>query len=295
MRTIDAGLFSRQGTPIPLLGVRADGQIVGQGARITVSQRFRNEENQAIEAVYKFPLPQGAAVSGFTVEKEGARISGHVEEQDFILTVTLRDPGASRAFVCRDEKAAYVQMDLYLAHQEQGNSEDEDIVFLVDCSGSMQGDSIYEARQALDVCLKALEEGMRFNIVRFGSHFESLFAHPEPYSEKTLKKALFWSQNMQADLGGTEILHPLHHIYKDVLLWSALLLQILERCFAEHRKSWESAVRKTRMWLDTQISTYNPTICGMPLLDWAENHIVTFKIADHIEMLLEHKGVKSLT
>ncbi len=60
MRTIDAGLFSRQGTPVPLLGVGVDGQIVGQGARITVSQRFRNEENQAIEAVYKFPLPEGA-------------------------------------------------------------------------------------------------------------------------------------------------------------------------------------------------------------------------------------------
>lgn len=83
MKTIDTGLFSRQqGAPIPLLGVRVVGEIVGQGARITVSQRFRNEENQAIEAVYKFPLPEGAAVCGFTVEKEGARISGHVEERD---------------------------------------------------------------------------------------------------------------------------------------------------------------------------------------------------------------------
>jgi Ca-activated chloride channel homolog len=358
MKTIDTGLFSRQGAPIPLLGVQVDGQIVGQGARITVSQRFRNEEKQAVEAVYKFPLPEGAAVAGFTVEKEDARISGHVEardkafevyddtlqdgkggylldeerpniftlsvgnlnprteaivhveyvtlidgdrdtfrfllpttitpryipdghqddsdiplndrihppfagsvpygmelhltlanagafsaiespshpirirhlpdervavsfaqvsvqmDRDFILTVTLREPRASQAFLCRDEKAAYVQMDLFLEDEAQSKSEDEDIVFLVDCSGSMQEDSIYEARQALDVCLKALEEGMRFNVIRFGSHFETLFPDPQPYSEKTLKMALSWSQNMQADLGGTEILQPLHHIYK---------------------------------------------------------------------------------
>jgi len=99
---------------------------------------------------------------------------------------------------------------------------------------------------------------------------------------------------LEAVLHASQQMTSSANVDKDVLLWSALLLQILERCFAEHRKSWESAVRKTRTWLDTQISTHNPTICGMPMMDWAGNHIVTFKIADHIEMLLEHKGLKSL-
>ncbi|EFK09617.1 von Willebrand factor type A domain protein [delta proteobacterium NaphS2] len=353
-----SGLFSQEGSPIPLAGVRVTGSIAGQGARITVSQRFRNEEKHAVEAVYKFPLPEGAAVCGFSVEKEGTRISGQVEERDkafefyddalqegkggylldeerpniftlsagnlnagteavinieyvtlidgdehtlrfllpttitpryipdhqaededipldhrihppyarsvpygmemhltlaaadkfsaiespshpirieqlsgrqtvisfsqesvlmdrdFILTLTFSEPGVSQVFLCRNNGATYVQMDFYMEHEEQNKSGNEDLLFVVDCSGSMQGDSIYEARQALDVCLKALEEGRRFNIIRFGSRFESLFSEPRAYSEKTLERALSWSRNMQADLGGTEILQPLQHIYK---------------------------------------------------------------------------------
>ncbi len=76
------------------------------------------------------------------------------------------------------------------------------------------------------------------------------------------------------------------NVDKDVLLWSALLLQILERCFAEQRKSWEKAVRKTRTWIDTQISPHNPTIHGVPLMDWAAEQITAFKIVDYIELQL---------
>jgi hypothetical protein len=63
------GLLVREeenpGNPIPLLGVKAEGEIMGRGARVRVLQRFRNQESKAVEAIYKFPLPEGAAICGF--------------------------------------------------------------------------------------------------------------------------------------------------------------------------------------------------------------------------------------
>ncbi|MCU0596505.1 MAG: hypothetical protein MUC98_13740 [Desulfobacterota bacterium] len=83
---IEFGLFRINkegiGTPIPLLGVKAQGEIIGRGAGVRVFQRFRNQETKAVEAIYKFPLPEGAAVCGFKAHVDDRVIEGRVEERD---------------------------------------------------------------------------------------------------------------------------------------------------------------------------------------------------------------------
>ena len=54
-----------------------------------------------------------------------------------------------------------------------------EVLFLLDCSGSMMGDSISQARRALLLCVRALSEGDTFNVVRFGSSFQSLWKKPK--------------------------------------------------------------------------------------------------------------------
>ena len=77
------GLLTKTGSdPVPLTGVRVTGDILGRGARVKVAQRFRNDEAQAIEAVYRFPLPETAAVCGFSATAGGRRITGSVEERE---------------------------------------------------------------------------------------------------------------------------------------------------------------------------------------------------------------------
>jgi Ca-activated chloride channel family protein len=78
----------------------------------------------------------------------------------------------------------------------------------------MQGDSIEQARRALELCLRALAEGDRFNICRFGSTFELLSPQPLVYSGETLRQALGYVQAVDANLGGTELLPPLQAILK---------------------------------------------------------------------------------
>jgi hypothetical protein len=59
-----AGLLTK-GTPIPLEGVAIDAEIRDFCSRVTVTQRYRNREENPIEAMYVFPLDERAAVSGF--------------------------------------------------------------------------------------------------------------------------------------------------------------------------------------------------------------------------------------
>jgi len=61
--------------------------------------------------------------------------------------------------------------------------------------------------------LRALDEATYFNVYRFGSDFQHLFQTPEKYSDESLEKALEYLAKADADLGGTEILKPLKHIY----------------------------------------------------------------------------------
>ena len=58
------------------------------------------------------------------------------------------------------------------------------------------------------------------------------------------------------------------------LLWSALLLQVLEQRFPDYRKSWEKAVKKTRKWVEKTIKKQKPTIRGEPLMSWIARYVV---------------------
>ena len=81
-------------------------------------------------------------------------------------------------------------------------------IFVLDCSGSMQGDSIRQARRALELCLCILSAHDTFNICRFGSTFEMFAPKPVSYSQETLRQAIAYV-HAEADLGGTELLAPL--------------------------------------------------------------------------------------
>jgi Ca-activated chloride channel family protein len=82
------------------------------------------------------------------------------------------------------------------------------VVFLLDRSGSMGGDSIEEARRALRLCLRHLREGDRFSILAFDDSVESFAKEPVPLTAKTLAQADAWIAGVEAR-GGTELLAPL--------------------------------------------------------------------------------------
>ncbi|XP_026047554.1 von Willebrand factor A domain-containing protein 5A-like isoform X3 [Astatotilapia calliptera] len=88
-----------------------------------------------------------------------------------------------------------------------------EFVFLMDRSGSMSNTRIRSAKDTLLLLLKSLPIGCYFNIYSFGSRYEHIFLKSVEYSQQTMEEALKKVEQMEADLGGTEILEPIKHIY----------------------------------------------------------------------------------
>uniref|UniRef100_A0A672HX90 von Willebrand factor A domain-containing protein 5A-like n=1 Tax=Salarias fasciatus TaxID=181472 RepID=A0A672HX90_SALFA len=98
-----------------------------------------------------------------------------------------------------------------------------EFVFLVDRSGSMDfpmnnndrnQTRISSAKETLLLLLKSLPMDCYFNIYSFGSRYEHIFPKSVEYSQQTMEEALKRVGTMEADLGGTQILEPLKHIYE---------------------------------------------------------------------------------
>ncbi|CAG8800091.1 10348_t:CDS:1, partial [Racocetra fulgida] len=79
----------------------------------------------------------------------------------------------------------------------------------------MGGGPIKKASEALQLLLRSLPEDCLFNVVSFGSRFDSLFEKSQPYSETNFSKALNHVQGMTANYGGTEIYNPLKWAFEN--------------------------------------------------------------------------------
>jgi Ca-activated chloride channel family protein len=79
------------------------------------------------------------------------------------------------------------------------------IKIVVDCSGSMGGESILQARQALLRALDRLRPEDHFNIILFGSSCTALFNRQEPADATHLEAAITLTRSMDANMGGTEM------------------------------------------------------------------------------------------
>src|SRR5882672_4878777 len=77
-----SGLLTTQAVAVPLAGVSIDAEISCFCARVAVTQRYINRESQPIEAVYVFPLDDGAAVCGFEAVIDGTLVVGEVKERE---------------------------------------------------------------------------------------------------------------------------------------------------------------------------------------------------------------------
>ncbi len=91
---------------------------------------------------------------------------------------------------------------------EQTETLARDIIFIIDTSGSMQGNSMTQAKASLQQAILQLSEKDSFNIIAFSNSVNLLFPVTNMASERNIGQAQHFIKRLQAD-GGTEMYRPL--------------------------------------------------------------------------------------
>jgi Ca-activated chloride channel family protein len=168
-------------------------------------------------------------------------------DRDFILLIEHAEPYQPAAYTAREADGTRVAMLTFRPQLEGADPAPSEVLFVLDCSGSMGGDSITCAKRALALCVRALSPHDSFNLIRFGSSYSSLWPESRAFNEQSLAEATHHIEQIEADLGGTDIFAPLQAIFaqkpKAGCLQQILLLtdgevsnedQVIELC-RQHR------------------------------------------------------------
>lgn len=139
-----------------------------------------------------------------------------VMDRDFILSV--KAPQATRSFaLCGsdgDGVAAVASFQPFFPGLQQPRP--LNLAIVIDCSGSMQGDSIEQAKQALEGILDGLQPHDRVTLIAFGNTTNLLSDRLLPCNKANLLKAKRFAKQLGANMGGTEIGKALDDAYAAV-------------------------------------------------------------------------------
>ncbi|KAI6143622.1 hypothetical protein BKA82DRAFT_4017369 [Pisolithus tinctorius] len=131
------------------------------------------------------------------------------EKRDFVLTVYADGLDKPRCFAEIDTEAGTgtIGMQLTLVPSfEVPRNPSQEYLFVIDISGSMQGDRVETAKCTLLMLLRLLPcSQTTFNVFRFGSEVYSLWAASCDYNQDSVDKATTHVKSLKADGGGTEI------------------------------------------------------------------------------------------
>lgn len=128
-----------------------------------------------------------------------------VMDRDFILNI--KAPQATRSFVqCGADgegATALASFQPFFPGLHQPRS--LNLAIVIDCSGSMQGDSMAQAKQALEGILDALHQNDLITLIAFGSTTSLLAQQPLRCKKTNLEMAKSFASQLDANMGGTEI------------------------------------------------------------------------------------------
>jgi len=127
-------------------------------------------------------------------------------DRDFILNIRLPQIAQDTGLIDRDFDGGFVALASFAPRLPSPEKiPPRSLKIMVDCSGSMGGDSINQARQAISDILAQLRPEDYFNLIAFGSTFKTFFDHQAKADQKNITKIKRWLRSLDADMGGTEM------------------------------------------------------------------------------------------
>lgn len=130
-----------------------------------------------------------------------------VPDRSFVLyyTVSPEDFGLSLVSIKPSREDGYFML-LLAPKREIGEKEiaDKNVVFVLDTSGSMDGEKIEEAKRSLKFCLHNLNREDRFDLITFSSTVRTFGDSLSEATKKTVDEAVQFVEEIKAR-GGTDI------------------------------------------------------------------------------------------
>jgi len=137
-------------------------------------------------------------------------------DKDIVFTFKTQKAREERSFslVGKDFDGYAAIASFYPSFGKDLPKQPKSVTFVIDCSGSMTGVSIDRARTALHKALNLFTEEDSFNIIKFGSHHESLFESEVQATKENLNIAKRMVRSLDANMGGTEMEAALQSAYE---------------------------------------------------------------------------------
>lgn len=126
-------------------------------------------------------------------------------DRDFVLLIDLPESIPAQAWLAPDQTGTSLLVNYLLSPPDSQYRTPLNLKLLVDCSGSMQGESIAKSKQALLQIINQLSAEDQFSISRFGFHSEEFYPDLLPASRQYKHLAKAYIAKMDADMGGTEM------------------------------------------------------------------------------------------
>ena len=135
-------------------------------------------------------------------------------DRDFVLEARSTGTAGTRALLARDDGDWVVLASFRPEIPDLSESAaHRSLKIVVDCSGSMGGDSIAQVRIAGERILDSLRPGDLFDIVAFGTGHRVLFGCEMAASRTNIAQARHFVRSLDANMGGTEIEAALRAAY----------------------------------------------------------------------------------
>jgi Ca-activated chloride channel family protein len=198
-------VLDREAIEAPVLDPGKDGR--SNPVRIEVRLAAGFEIAEAASTYHDMETVEEDASTRILKLKEGAVPA----DRDFELTWKARGAAPTAALFRETVNGEdYLLAFLTPPWQAAGNDvrQQREAIFVIDNSGSMAGESMDQAKAALETALSRLSPADRFNVVRFDDTFTVLFPAPVPADRENVQRAIAYVRSLEAN-GGTEMLPAL--------------------------------------------------------------------------------------
>jgi len=130
-----------------------------------------------------------------------------IPNRDFVLRYQVAgDTVKSALMTHQDEHGQYFTMMLYPpADLESVQRSPMEMVFVLDCSGSMSGQPLAQAKAAVHHTLQLLTPRDTFQMIRFSSNTSRLGNRPLPATRENIRRGLKWLKSLNGS-GGTQMI-----------------------------------------------------------------------------------------